>query len=150
MEWQGIRLGAIALLIGACNSGSLELPESMPGQKEAIEIIWRLTYHEEANPPIIYWITGAALECSNGDGYWDPNDPTSCIGGQLLGDRWAATIAWPRDNKLFSDTAIAHELCHAHWWLKTGNVDGLHGGPCFVGPDALYKIANRNLKFLGY
>lgn len=83
--------------------------ERKPDEETAIGIIWE-TYAEWSDesvnsktPPIVAWIDGDYFECSGGG--W-------CY-GQYIRSQHLALVAWSKQTRYFSDTSLAHELCHA-------------------------------------
>lgn len=134
------------------------------GAEQAVHIVWAETYGRLDRPPLVRWVQGKALSCT---------DPASGRPGFLqaeLGDdlteparavchegfTWSPTevlVAY-HDERSFSETALAHELMHA-LMLRQFQVDPHHRGPewkaleeCVEGAPPLCGIvdlANRKL-----
>ncbi len=136
--------------------------EKLPGQDDAVHIIWKWTYGEQATitpaPPVV-WRRGDV--CTDDDGnvaqgaFWCPAHKHCCSGFYNVFSAVAYVEAVP--NQALSDSALAHELCHA-WRVIEGDVSGdeTHSSICFKGATdadatagSLVFEANRRLKVVG-
>ena len=108
---------ALALLVlGCCAKQTTTLQwvhlEAKENEEQAIGAVWE-TYQDYADeeprvrvPPIVEWIPGEAFDCSFG--------PKWCR-GEYVKRIHLARVAWPRGVRKFSETKLAHELCHAYF-----------------------------------
>src|SRR6185295_20021586 len=106
--------------------------EVRPGQEEAVDIVWRSQYGQAGQSPPIFWMYEPYLDCDGGKG-WLNNGV--CWDGMYVHDErpvafdWTTSgmhveLAWPGWFTRFSETSLAHELCHAAF------EDWDHEGPC--------------------
>lgn len=141
-----------ALFLGM---GCVGPDDTKPGQAYATQIVWQQQYlmiGREA--PMVVWMEGSSLNCYANRGwttYAIPN-PDGGVGGEcvaglnFVGPPDTAFVAWIAGTKYISQTAFAHELCHAWSYQTTGDADNDHLGPCFQPEGANYvTIANDAL-----
>jgi hypothetical protein len=142
-----IGLGFTAVMLFGC---AVEAPQP-EGVAFATQIVWQQQYvMGDAQPPAVYWMEPGQLDCADGQG-WKPNPLIQanvtlpdCVAGLYYQDDKTAYVALPLGSEI-SDTAFAHELCHAFMWATTGDGDENHLGPCFNAPGNYVKIANDAL-----
>jgi hypothetical protein len=133
----------------------------LPGQEDAVMIVWKWTYGDGATsaaPPPVVWRSGD--ECTDDDGkHWNgsfycPAHKHCCNGYYNVQSAVAYIETWGQP---LSETSLAHELCHA-WRFVEGDstADGAHGSICFNGivtsaasEGSLVYEANRRLKVVG-
>lgn len=147
---------AVALLhmafFSACGS-----PE-LPGQEEAVRIVWEDTYKATRSPPYITWVRQDELNChpdANGQfqGYLSPtkDKPDRCLGGLTWVQLSRCYVALP-DGYPYSRTALAHELYHQYLYYEdrpTGHEDpgfGMDSGhPWGIVDEAKAALAKAGL-----
>lgn len=131
---------AVALSSAAC--GEPDHPH-MPGQDEAVRIIWNELWGMDTHGPYIEWITGDALNCM-ADGTLGWKVPAGCAAGMDYPDSGQIQVAW-QPSGLMSDTGLAHELRHVYLSVWTGEPDERHAGPDWQ-PGGAVEAANQKLK----
>lgn len=97
--------------------------EFKPGQEAVTEIVWNTYGSTTRIPPITIWLSHEHLNCRDGKGFWtwiaeeEPNKwRQECVSGAYFPASHMAFVAWPKGTTRISDTAFAHELCHA--WTR--------------------------------
>lgn len=136
-------------------------PARQAGQDMAESIVWTWTYGGVAtyvSPPPLLWVDSSS-ECTTGAGVHYTGsfpcygyDGMCCKGLYVTQDDVVYAVWYGK----ISDTAYAHELCHAWSQYATGDGDNHHTGPCFKGFDGGYETegsmmfeANRRLRVVG-
>jgi len=105
------------IVLGGCGGcGPQGDPTPLPRQREAVSIIWNVSYGETKAPPSVYWRRDS---CNAPNGIYGvlPSCTFMSDGERVAGietdtDQWVEVGA-PSDGFNISDTALAHELLHA-------------------------------------
>lgn len=91
------------------------------GQIAATEIIWRSFGNSNVGfTPIVEWYEGAKLDCPGHTSFWGVSAAgtgritRSCLLGVYIRASHLAIVAYQPGQRM-SDTALAHELCHAYF-----------------------------------
>lgn len=111
-------------LLGACGGrpwgGD---PTPRPRQQEAMQLVWGSSYGMAVEAPPVFWRTEHGCD---GIAAW--METGSCVAGLFVDEHVeiAADVGLP-----FSETTLAHELCHAFKLATTGDGDGAHRSDCF-------------------
>lgn len=121
----------VLLLTGAC----VPTFPTMPGQEEAIAIVWRQQYAVfEHEAPRVDWVTQPRLTCQIGDegqyvGF-NENEST-CVAGLSWSDTNLVRLAFPdlTDPMTISRSSFPHELYHLALYARTGDADHEHAAP---------------------
>jgi hypothetical protein len=121
-----MKLIAFLVVLGALGCGLQPAGHTGPvqGEKEAVEIAWEY-YGRSDTPPVVYYVTGADLDCFDGAGFH--YEDFGCVQGFTPDEGDWTSIAWPTGQK-FSDSALAHELRHVVAMRTTGNRYGASSG----------------------
>lgn len=104
---------AFLLFLGCATVGEVR---HMDGQEQAVYVIWKEVYGRNDRPPLIRWMTGKQLVCtdptSGKPGFWIPNSsgPWECREGLTMSPL-ECMVAYHGETT-FSETALAHELMH--------------------------------------
>jgi hypothetical protein len=115
----------------------LAMEDIEAGQGEAVRIILQ-TFAQQGPGPVVRW--QRRLDCAVGTG-WRYDAAGPCVRG--IHREGEVTIAiWPGAD--LAQTSLAHEICHWTDWVRGGDGDPDHLGPCF-GPDGLVEQANTAL-----
>jgi len=133
-----VLVGLWLLSIFGCATLPGPLPQPRVGQEQAVWIIWT-SYGRTDTPPLVRWVEGAALSCTDPDS-GKPGFPQVEPGGldQPLkqvcheGQTWSpleVLVSWHGELS-FSETALAHEMAHADL-LRRGVWEGHHDRPDF-------------------
>ena len=110
-----MRLLAALLVLGCCpKSTALQWVhlEAKENEDQAINTVWESYADYAGEPiglrsaPIVEWIPGIAFDCSSG--------PRWCQ-GEYIKRIHLARVSWPNYVTKFSQTKLAHELCHAYF-----------------------------------
>lgn len=119
----------LALALTGCASwfAPSDVRNRPPNEARAVAIVWNTVYGRSDEPPFVVWIQGKDLTCNAGKGY-----PSVLGGGCVEGNAalHAITVALPAGAR-FSETALAHELCHVLLLREGKDPDNAHVGPCF-------------------
>ena len=121
--------------------------------QEAATVIIAESYGISPNnrsAPIVIWREGKELDCDEGIGFrgWIRDSKTvwtrDCLLGQYIFVMHTIVVAYHSGDRL-SDTALAHEYCHAYFG------DNTHTGECDEDrPGNRIAEANRKLKEAGF
>lgn len=133
---------AVMYLLGL--GGCMPLPEApinhrpdlptKPGQSETIQAVWYDTFGMTAEPPPVYWVEGAELNCGEGQGF---EIVGQCAYGAMITPPEGRhndyiKVAWAHyEGRRPGNTVLPHELCHAKGHV-TGDYDVHHLGSCFA------------------
>jgi hypothetical protein len=109
------RLLPLLTLLAGCSVGD---PIPLPGQAEAVALIWTGVYGETREPPPIYWRRDI---CGAPNGNYPPLPWCSFytpqgihVAGAQYDSPWHLEIGAPYgDGGRISNTSLAHELLHA-------------------------------------
>lgn len=137
MKW----LLPLVLAIGCAHA-----PSKVSDLDKAVNIVWRDVYKvHDYSPPVIEFVRGDALVCgaNNTRFFTELDGKNVCVSGALTWQTYTAQVAFWKGARL-SDTALAHELCHAYSRVILKVSDPNHQGPCFTS-DGLVKQANNVL-----
>lgn len=97
----------------------------------AIQIVWVQVYKQALSTiPALQWITGSALNCGKGNGWFSSSNGV-CVAGETYVDQRLCQIAWNSTYKL-STCSLAHELCHYYMFVIGLPPDPNHTGPYFA------------------
>jgi len=116
---------------GCATGGPLPTPGLRDGSEKAAAIIWHV-YGRTDLPPVIHWVQGKDLTCTDPDsgepGFPQMNEKGEpvCHEGLTL-TPWSCYVAWTGQPS-FSDTALAHELLHVAQF-RAGILDPRHERP---------------------
>jgi hypothetical protein len=106
------------ILLALCLAGCQLKWDSIPGQEQAIDIVWNQLYQADRSPPQIQWID--AFDCGGGhaffrDKYFGGPKSDICVSGVFWPDLYVTQVGhYPDTAFLFSASAFSHELWHAH------------------------------------
>jgi hypothetical protein len=145
---------AVALATSACISP--QEWDTIEGQQEAMEIVWREVYKRTDSFPKVQWIRDDQLDCKpkwhtgpENIGFFysfDATKPPLCLAGLNHYDR--LVIAKPSIFN-FSDTTLPHEAAHHLLVRDRKDPDREHSGPYFVSGGLSYQataeLAKRGL-----
>lgn len=122
-----MRFVLLAGLLASCATVQQFRPRE--GQEVAAHIIWVETYGRRERPPLVRWVEGDALDCTDPNsgrpGFYTPG--LGCREGRTLSPLGVA-CAWRGDERSFAETTMAHEYMHA-LQLLDGIVDPHHKRP---------------------
>lgn len=90
-------------------------------QHPDIELAWKLI-GGKGNPPLVVFVSGAALDCPDGGVRW-VYPGLGCVGG--LYDHHTDTIKVSNPETWWR---LPHEMMHAKKYRETGDTDFWHGG----------------------
>lgn len=124
-------IGSLFLATLTCISSNPPAPTSIidhcskqldvkENQDKAETIVWRSFGSDTRVAPIVEWKEGKELDCPTGRSFygWTQNKQgvwvRLCLLGQYVSVMHIAFVAIRVGDK-FSDTAFAHELCHAYF-----------------------------------
>jgi hypothetical protein len=107
-------------------------PAPMPGQEEALAIVWYQTYGMTDRPPAIEWHDGT---CSNGRPGFNDFDGT-CLAGNFSDELYLVVQA-----RAHGFAGVAHELLHAALKVSRGDGDGGHRDPGWDAADGRNGVA---------
>jgi len=103
-------VGRAVFIVAALGFAACSAPPEMPGQTEAVELVWKQAYGcTDQAPQLTWWMTS----CPAAAGGVHPGKPTAvyldgkCYDG--LSYVWGSDVAWRGS---FSKSAFAHELMH--------------------------------------
>jgi hypothetical protein len=118
----------------------------MQRDAEAVDLVWRGVYGRTSEAPILYWLTGADLDCKGPSGtpgfaVWG----AGCVAG--VAHYQSVVVAWWPGLALH-DTALAHELLHAAL-LHDSDDDPTHRRPELWDKGGLLERANGALSAAG-
>lgn len=146
----------MVLLLLGCN-----LPPPPFNQLKAhssIHLVWNF-YQEQHRPPQITWVHGSQLNCGEGNqGFFREQTPLerrfsiplTCVIGVFWENSYKAYVAIPLGNDFRpSESALAHELYHAHLYKTLGSADPNHEDSGFAVGGAVQQ-AEELLKSSGY
>jgi hypothetical protein len=152
-------LAALGMFATGC--GPVGDPSPLPGQAEAVRLIYEV-YGERHAPPAIYWRRDTCDAPNGIYGRWpacsfDLNgERVSGAHYDLDGRTWIEVGAPSTPSDRISQTALAHELLHAHQWNE-GIDDPGHTTPewgCLSGHNTvcitLVGVAIDRLAAAGY
>lgn len=104
----------LVAVLGGCAQGD---PAPIPGQADAVRVIWNGVYGETKASPPIYWRRDS---CSEPNGIYGVTpwctfmDGNERVAGLESGSNgYYVEVGAPSPGFTFSDTALAHELLHA-------------------------------------
>lgn len=143
--WFGLGILVAALL---SQMGCAHAPKFQPreGQEIAVHIAWVEVYGRADRPPLVRWMEGDALNCtdtaSGRPGFYTPG--IGCKGGRTLSP-FAVAVAWVGDETSFADSALNHELRHVAL-LRDMVIGDHHSRPDFF---PLVDIANHAVRAAG-
>lgn len=118
LAWGGI-IFIVGLVLGALLGGCAHFGTLAPrtGQEQAVYIIWVEAYGRTDRPPLVRWIEGSALDCTDpqsgkaGFPQFTEQGEATCREGLTMSPL-EVMVAWHGELS-FSETALAHELLHA-------------------------------------
>lgn len=91
------------------------------GQLAATEVIWRSFGGDFSRvAPIVEWYEGEKLDCPGGTSFWGVSGAgpywqrRDCLLGVYIHSMHLVIVAYQPGRRM-SDTALAHELCHAYF-----------------------------------
>lgn len=119
---------------------------TVEGQAEALAVIWYQTYGLDAAPPRIEWIPQSKLTCWFDEGFIGSDG--SCVRGEEFDKGFYIQVAMP-SHWTISDTALAHELFHAHEWLTKHDQDSSHASPQWTLSQGMVNQAGDDLRAAG-
>lgn len=131
----------VGVMVGGCAIGDTT---PLPGQDQAVDIIWHQIYGEQRDAPPIYWRRDRC-NVPNGDYPPLPNchfDDLSGndVAGLQRDTPWHVEIGAPWGSGKISDTALAHELLHASIGDAEHKSDKWLACPGAVSPEARAKL----------
>lgn len=123
------------VLMSACT------PFHPPKEQEAVALVWDF-FGGTRRPPSIVWKRGESLDCGEGGrGFYrdltvmerNAGVARPCVVGVFWEERYEAQVAWSASST-FGNSALAHELYHAHMFNKHGHGkgDANHEDPGFA------------------
>jgi hypothetical protein len=133
--------GALLALACATSGGAYYTTEIQPHQWRAMGLIWE-AYGSQRPMPEVRWVRPPRLNCHEGQGFLVDG---ACLAG--FARLSYVVIALP-DGYLFSRTALAHEMFHAHLLQTTGRTDPMHTHEGFAEGGAV-EVATRALEHEG-
>lgn len=113
------------------------------GLAEATWLVWSFYGHNDM-PPLVSVVEPPYLDCSNDRGFKIPIPPYCVIG--VTTSPWTVAVAYT--GQKWSESALAHELLHAHQF-HSGIVDSGHSGADWQ-PGGMLDLANIALARAGY
>jgi len=116
----------------------------------AEEVIWHVFGDDSTKTaPIVDWVEGRKLDCANGRAFWTVyaveaySNTKACVAGLYVKSAHLALVAW-RAGQAMSETALAHELCHAYFRDTASHEicrdDGSHDDPVTRANEQLRKM----------
>jgi len=94
----------------------------------ALDLLCRFYGLPREKLPRIMWVTGAKLNCHDGDGWLDANG--QCVAGNSWRDSYTSAVAYRPGMKL-AESALPHELGHVLLWTQ-GKDDPNHESQIFA------------------
>ncbi len=134
----------LALLLSACASPASLLEKqglfAFPGQDDAIDMLWHGALGEPWAPPTIDWVPGE--QCKN---LTRPAIPVGnvCAAGIYANGRRSITLVIAPS---LSESALVHEIMHAHLESTFGDSDSAHVRPEWAD----VPLLNEMLRGSGY
>lgn len=144
--------------MGVVSNCSAELVQRPPtiqldiktDQDIAEQLIWstfQAIEYQDRIAPIVIWYEGKRLDCPGGHSFWGWAQEgniimRTCLLGEYVNSMHMAIVAILPGQK-FSDTALAHEMCHAYF------KDSNHSRCDESALDGPIQRANNLLKKIG-
>jgi hypothetical protein len=126
-------------------------PGPAAGEEQAVHIAWVEVYGRKDRPPLVRWVQGAQLVCTDPNsgkgGFWipDPDEGVVCREGLTM-SYLECFVAWHGEAS-FAETALAHELLHVAQ-ARGGVFDPRHKRPEWQ-PGGLLERANAAIREAG-
>lgn len=150
----------VSLFLSSCTFVKQTFFPQQYFRDQAIDIVWHQAYGRTDKPPRVVFISGPLLNCGDNPddrGFvWFIDGRLTCLDGisfpsnQQMSDG-VSLISYDGWEK-YSDTSLAHELCHIRLYREVGDGDGQHKGPCYIGQNgqpSFTDAANQLLKSKG-